>query len=120
MYRSFTDRVLGGVCGGLAVDLRVNAWFLRLVFVLLTLVTLGVGALLYVVLWWIMPQESLVQDRRGSFPRMLMVSGVTIVMLGAWVAHQTGGLRTASGQVLLLPILLLVLSVIFLLRQVRS
>lgn len=120
MYRSFSDRILGGVCGGLAVDLRISAWLLRLIFVVLTVISLGVGALLYIALWWIMPQESLIRDRTGSFPRFLMVVGVSILLIGTWAAHINGGLRSSSGQPMLVPVVLLVISTVFFLRQVRG
>lgn len=120
MYRSFSDRVLGGVCGGLAVDLRVSAWLLRMLFVLLTVVSLGVGALLYAALWWIMPQESLIRDRSGSFPRFFMAALVSLLVMGAWTAHIMGGLRSSSGQPMFVPVVLLVISVVFFLRQVRG
>jgi phage shock protein PspC (stress-responsive transcriptional regulator) len=42
LYRSKTDRMIAGVCGGLAWRFGVNATWLRLAFVLFTL--LGVPA----------------------------------------------------------------------------
>ena len=73
MYRSFSDRVLGGVCGGLAAALHVNAWLIRLIFVVLTLVSLGAFAALYLLLWWIVPAESPTQRRRG-FPTIFVLA----------------------------------------------
>ena len=56
MTRSETDRVIGGVCGGLAVYLGVNANLVRLAFVLLAFAS-GMGLVLYVLLLFIMPRE---------------------------------------------------------------
>jgi phage shock protein PspC (stress-responsive transcriptional regulator) len=120
MERSFSDRVFGGVCGGLAADLRLNAWLLRLVFIALTIISLGLFALVYLALWWALPQESLIRERRGGLARWLLALGLMAVMIGAWAGHQTGWLVGASGQALLWPVLLLVLSMVFLLRQVRG
>src|ERR1041384_5468885 len=65
MYRSFTDRVLGGVCGGLAAVFPINAWVFRAAFMVLSIVTSGAFAALYILLWWFVPQESLVGRRGG-------------------------------------------------------
>jgi len=55
--RSRTDRMLGGVCGGLGTYLDVDTTVVRLVFVVLAVAT-GVGVLAYFVLWLIVPEEA--------------------------------------------------------------
>lgn len=120
MYRSFTDRILGGVCGGLAVDLHLNPWTLRIAFIVLTLLSLGFAALIYVALWWAMPLESLLARRRGSLLRTLFVLVVIVTMAGAWAGHQMGWLRGSTDQEILWPVTLLIMSTVFLLRQVRG
>ncbi len=57
LYRSQKDRMLGGVCGGLAEALDIDPTIVRLIFVLLALLG-GHGILLYIILWLIMPNES--------------------------------------------------------------
>jgi phage shock protein PspC (stress-responsive transcriptional regulator) len=59
--RSRSDRMIAGVCGGLAEYLRIDVTLVRLFFVLLALGE-GIGILLYVILWLIMPDEEV--DRR--------------------------------------------------------
>jgi phage shock protein PspC (stress-responsive transcriptional regulator) len=59
LTRSLTDRVFGGVCGGIAVYTGINPLWLRLLFVLLAPTTSGFGLLIYVVLWLTMPVETL-------------------------------------------------------------
>lgn len=49
-------RLLGGVCAGLAWQLGLDATLLRLAMMLLGL-TSGVGVLLYLVLWLVVPAE---------------------------------------------------------------
>lgn len=58
MRRSFDDRIFGGVCGGLQAATRLDAWWWRLGFVLLTLFSQGVGLLAYLLLWWLLPAAS--------------------------------------------------------------
>ncbi len=56
LYRSNTDKMLGGVCGGLAKYLRVDLTIVRLFFVVLTLLG-GFGPLIYLIMWIIVPLE---------------------------------------------------------------
>lgn len=56
LYRSRTDRKLGGVCGGLAQYLNLDATLIRVLFVVLTLLG-GAGPLIYLALWIIVPNE---------------------------------------------------------------
>ncbi|MBP9501612.1 MAG: PspC domain-containing protein [Candidatus Promineofilum sp.] len=57
LMRSETDRMIAGVCGGLAAYLGVDPVLVRLAFVILLLAS-GVGLGIYVVLWFVMPAES--------------------------------------------------------------
>jgi len=57
LMRSENDKMISGVCGGIAAYLGVDPVFVRLAFLLLLLAS-GIGALLYIVLMIIMPSES--------------------------------------------------------------
>ena len=54
--RSRTDRMLGGVCGGLAETLGVDAALLRIALVAATLLGFGAGAVIYLVCWLVVPE----------------------------------------------------------------
>jgi len=56
LYRSLTDRMVGGVCGGLGVFLNIDPIFIRLLFVLL-LFGSDFGFILYLLLWILIPEE---------------------------------------------------------------
>jgi phage shock protein PspC (stress-responsive transcriptional regulator) len=56
-FRSSSDRMISGVCGGLAEEFGVPPAVVRLGFVLLTLFSFGTGLLLYIVLWVVMPED---------------------------------------------------------------
>ncbi len=64
-FRRGKDRILGGVCSGLAEGLRIDPLWVRLGFVLLAFLQ-GVGLLIYIVLWLVMPEQVEGQDRMGS------------------------------------------------------
>ena len=54
LYRDPSDKMLGGVCSGLADFFGIDPTVVRLAFVLLTLLG-GHGVLIYLVLWLIVP-----------------------------------------------------------------
>ena len=60
-YRSESDRMLGGVCGGLGTYLGVDTTLVRLFFVILFFGS-GIGVLAYLALWIIAPSESSVNQ----------------------------------------------------------
>ncbi|WP_214401433.1 PspC domain-containing protein [Pseudonocardia lacus] len=53
--RSRTDRMIGGVCGGIAASLGIDAVLLRIAAVALAL-SGGVGVLAYVAAWILIPE----------------------------------------------------------------
>lgn len=57
LYRSETERILGGVCGGLGDFFNLDPSLIRLVFVVLAIAG-GSGLPLYLVLWVILPNKS--------------------------------------------------------------
>jgi phage shock protein PspC (stress-responsive transcriptional regulator) len=57
LYRSKDGRVLGGVSVGLSKYLGVDRVLVRLVFLALAFVN-GLGAMLYMIMWIIVPDES--------------------------------------------------------------
>lgn len=54
--RSKTDRMLGGVCGGLAQISDVESWVWRVLFVILT-AFFGISILAYLLVWIFAPEE---------------------------------------------------------------
>jgi phage shock protein C len=58
LYRSEKDRLLGGVCGGLAEYFGTDPILVRVIFVILTLFPAGLGIVAYIVLWIVVPQAS--------------------------------------------------------------
>jgi hypothetical protein len=98
----------------------VSAWWLRVAFIVLALLSSDIFGVLYVLLWWALPQESLAAQRRGGIGGLLVLVLLLAAAVFAWLGHDLGWLRGPSGQDLLVPGLALVTSTIFLLRQVRA
>lgn len=61
LYRSETDRILGGVCGGIAEVYDLDPTLVRLAALFIVLWG-GSGLLVYLLAWLIMPTESEVKQ----------------------------------------------------------
>jgi phage shock protein C len=86
-FRRGKDRILGGVCSGLAEGLRIDPLWVRIGFVLLAFLQ-GVGLLIYIVLWVVMPEQVEGQDRmRSGFDSM----SADLKRIGAELRSQFGG-----------------------------
>lgn len=57
LYRSESNKMLAGVCGGLAEYFDMDITLMRLLWVGLSLVG-GPGVLLYIIFWLVVPTES--------------------------------------------------------------
>lgn len=59
LRRSTSDRMMGGVCGGLADIFQINSDLVRVGWVLLFLCG-GTGGVLYLLLWWrVLPDDAI-------------------------------------------------------------
>ena len=57
LYRSRRYSIIAGVCGGIAEWLGWSPTWVRILFVVTSLLTAGVpGSVLYVILWVVMPK----------------------------------------------------------------
>ena len=103
LYRSRTDTIIGGVAAGLATYLNTDPVLVRVGWVVLALVTDGVGLLAYLVCWVVIPDEPkaasvepAIEPDGEPIPavepppaeprksRAGVVVGVGLVLLGAW------------------------------------
>jgi phage shock protein PspC (stress-responsive transcriptional regulator) len=92
-YRS-SNRLVGGVCAGLAEGFHVDVLWVRLAFLLLVFVQ-GLGVFVYVVLWLVMPERLEGGGQRSGFDAMMADLSRT------WgeIQHQLGGAsRTAPSS----------------------
>jgi phage shock protein PspC (stress-responsive transcriptional regulator) len=63
LYRSESDRMLGGVCGGIAEVYDFDPTLIRLIVVLIGLSGAGSPVLAYILAWLIIPTESEVDNQ---------------------------------------------------------
>lgn len=57
LYRSRSEKVLAGVCGGLADYFSIDPTVVRLIFVAAALLGVGGGLLIYVIMALVVPLE---------------------------------------------------------------
>jgi phage shock protein C len=65
--RSRSDRMIGGVCGGIARYFNVDTTIVRLLFVLAVFLG-GASPLIYLVLWLVMPEEPAAYAAPAALP----------------------------------------------------
>jgi phage shock protein PspC (stress-responsive transcriptional regulator) len=78
LYRSENDKILGGVCAGLANYLRLDPALMRIIFVLISFGG-GFGVLLYIILWMVLPYKALpvnIRKRLYRNPDDKVIAGV--------------------------------------------
>jgi len=62
LVRNQNDKLLGGVCSGIAHSLKVDPSLTRIVFALITLGAFGTGLIIYLILWAVLPKASLQEN----------------------------------------------------------
>jgi phage shock protein PspC (stress-responsive transcriptional regulator) len=79
LYRDSSDKLLGGVCSGIANYMNVDPAIVRLLFAIITFGGFGAGIPIYILLWIILPVRDLdtyVGKRLFRNPEDKMFSGV--------------------------------------------
>lgn len=59
LYRSKTNKVIAGVCGGIAESLGWDPTLVRILYVVVSIFSAAFpGILVYIILWIVMPEKS--------------------------------------------------------------
>lgn len=128
LMRSESDRMLAGVCGGIAAYLGVDPVLVRLGFVVLLLAS-GVGLPIYLVLWLVMPSQSRAQpeirlvnedsfDDPSSYKTRFSPAatvGIILILFGAFLMLAQWG--HAPGYIW--PLILIGAGIFYLIRRTR-
>lgn len=119
--KSKTDRVIDGVCGGLAEYFGIDSLLVRLVFVALFFIS-GIGIILYIVLMIIMPKaQSIEQSPKETIQENVREMGERVKEAGkglgsALTTNEEEKHSHSSGW---LGILLILIGIIFLLKNLN-
>lgn len=57
LKRDTNNKIIGGVCAGIANEVEIDALIVRLAFVLAAFVTVGLPVIIYVLMWLLMPTD---------------------------------------------------------------
>src|SRR3972149_8252000 len=139
LYRSESDRIIAGVCGGLADYFEVDPTLIRLILILLVVFG-GSGVFLYILLWLFIPTQSKVSSYSeetikenaqeiGKRAQLLageirtentrMWTGVILLVLGVLFLFQSFGLFWFN-VAKLWPLILIAIGVSVLMRNGRN
>jgi phage shock protein PspC (stress-responsive transcriptional regulator) len=106
LYRDTSDKFLGGVCSGIANYLNFDPAVVRLLFAIITFGGFGIGFLIYVLLWIILPARPLdgyVGKRIFRNPDDRIIGGVA-GGLGAYFNRSSKTIRLIFAAPLILNI----------------
>lgn len=102
LTRSTTDRIVAGVCGGIANYLNVDPTLVRLAFVLLVWLG-GVSPLIYLILWAVLPTETMAgqaftQQVRQNLSEMEQRATAVATQVSGQVNRFVGDRTSQAGQ----------------------
>lgn len=112
LYRDANDKMIGGVCAGIANNLNVDPSIVRIIFAIITFGGFGFGFLAYILLWIILPTREITQYRGKRLyrnPEDRVLGGVA-GGVAAYLNKETWMIRLVFAGPLLLNVLLNVLS----------
>jgi phage shock protein PspC (stress-responsive transcriptional regulator) len=110
LFRSRENRVLAGVCGGLAEFFNVDPIIFRLIFVVVTLMG-GSGILIYLILWLLIPSS---QGEARITEESLRKSADEIKDKAQELADNFKGYTKENNSKKIISIILIVIGILFL------
>lgn len=111
IYRSTTDKVIGGVCGGLGEYFGIDPTWVRVLFVL-SLFAEGVGLLAYLIGWIVIPKEPEMATAAPAAEETTMNAQTSAASRNTSEAHKARGVGFLPG------VILVILGMIFLFDHV--
>ncbi|MCJ7715707.1 MAG: PspC domain-containing protein [Anaerolineales bacterium] len=106
LHRSISDRMIGGVCGGLGAYVNIDPLLIRLLFVLL-LFGSDFGFILYLLLWIIVPEEGKTYGFKDDSISDRMKSMGSDIQQAVSQPHPQAGLIIGAGLIIVGGILFL-------------
>lgn len=106
LYRDENDKILGGVCAGIAHYLRIDPAIIRILFAIITFGGFGAGILIYILLWIVVPSQQLertaIRKRLFRNPDDKVIAGVaggiaTYFNIATWIPRLVFALPLLAG-----------------------
>ena len=122
LQRDTQNRVLGGVCSGLANYFGIDAALVRVLFVF-ALLAFSAGFWLYIILWIVMPAAPIgetqqfveVQDTANKTRKSSLTAGLILILVGGCLL--LGNLLPRFSWQTLWPVLLIALGLLLIVPQ---
>lgn len=127
LVRSRSHRMIAGVCAGLATYLGVDPIWVRLAFILLTILTDGAGILVYIVLAVLMPEEEAaagipaqpIQAASEDMAQRMAEAGERIAEAGERLGRSLSSQAASPQGALIAGLILILLGLVFLARNLN-
>lgn len=98
LYRSSSDRVIGGVCAGLGNYFDIDPIVFRLIFILLAVFG-GSGVIVYIIMWILIPEQG---EKRSNDMEENIKTGAGKMAKELKTASTTNNFRLVGGLIILL------------------
>lgn len=127
LCRSDKERVIAGICGGLADYFDIDPLLIRIVFIILA-ISGGLGVILYLAAWLIIPRKKLTADQNEVSPPQQkgssdmnrnpsgLVFGILIIVLGIGLLLHNYGLFNFKFS-LIWPLIIVAIGVRLIIRD---
>lgn len=115
LYRSASDKVVAGVCGGLASYFKIDPAIVRIAFVAFALIG-GASVLLYLVLWIAVPLGDVAPSSAPRIANNDVLAALLIAAGGVWLLSNLGLFRLVNWS-FAWPLVLVALGVALLVRR---
>jgi len=115
LFRSKQDKVIGGVCGGIAEYFKIDPVWVRLIAVLLIFFD-GIGILFYIIAWIIMPENPNQQETKKTKAQEVVNKAVTSIKSHKKV-HKKPKKKKHSGGSSILGIIITIIGIGLLMRN---
>lgn len=112
LYRDSGDKIIGGVCSGIANYIGIDPAIVRIIFAIISFGGFGLGFLAYIILWIVLPPKDLegyLGKRLYRNPDDKVISGVA-GGLAAYFGKSSNTIRLIFAAPLILNIILRILS----------
>lgn len=57
LYRSKKNKIIAGICGGIGEYFKIDPTLVRLLWLLISVMSMGAGLVAYIIAWIIIPEE---------------------------------------------------------------
>ncbi len=57
LYRSKKNKIIAGICGGIGEYFKIDPTLVRLLWLLVSVMSVGAGLVAYIIAWIIIPEE---------------------------------------------------------------